>query len=380
MKTEKIAHKEPYAFRSGTKRRCLMICISAALFLAAGFFLCVFAPKKEYSDSERRRLARRPQFCAEMMQSGRFAKEFEAYAADTFPFREQLRRLQAWTAVTVFGHKDHKGLYLADGFLSKQEYPLWEDSLERAVRRFAEVYAKYRTQDSHAWLSVIPDKNCFLAGQSGHLAIDYEALEKIMEQKAEFAEYIKISDLLEKDDYYKTDPHWRQEKITDIAKRLAQRMGTAVWNEYTMHTFRQDFYGAYYGQAALHVSPDTLRYLTADAMDRCTVYDWQNRREIPVYDLQKAAGRDPYEMFLSGPLSLITMENPDAPDQKRLVIFRDSFGSSLAPLLLGGFSQITLVDLRYIRPELLSNYLHLDQCDFLFLYSVLVLNHSETLK
>ena len=36
-----------------------------------------------------------------------------------------------------------------------------------------------------------------------------------MANLADFAEYISISDLLERDDYYKTDTHWRQEKITD---------------------------------------------------------------------------------------------------------------------------------------------------------------------
>ena len=74
------------------------------------------------------------------------------------------------------------------------EYPLQEHSLEQAVQRFEEIYQKYHTEGTRAWLSVIPDKNCFLAKQSGHLSMDYAEFEKMMDQKAAFAEYIQISD------------------------------------------------------------------------------------------------------------------------------------------------------------------------------------------
>ena len=380
MNTENDSPLEQSFVPMKLKRNSRSLCMFAALFFAAGFLLCILVPKKEYSLSERRLFAKCPPFTAETLRSGRFAKEFEAFATDTFPFREQLRRLQAWTAASVFGRKDQNGLYLAKGHLADMEYPMREASLEQAAKRLEEIYQKYHTQGSRAWLSVIPDKNCFLARQSGHLSIDYAEFEKIMAQKAGFAEYIQISDLLDQDDYYKTDPHWRQEKIVDIANRLTQRMGAAVCQDATVHTLDVDFYGAYYGQAARSTAPDTMRYLTTDAMDRYLVYDWQNRTEIPIYNLEKAAGKDPYEMFLSGPLSLLTMENPDAPVKKHLVVFRDSFGSSLAPLLLGGYAKITLVDLRYLRPEVLGNTIDFTGCDFLFLYSVLVLNHSEVWK
>ena len=127
------------------------------------------------------------------------------------------------------------------------------------------------------------------------------------------------------------------------------------------------------------MEPDTLRYLTGEAIDECVVYDWQNKKEISVYNLKRAEGRDPYEIFLSGSLSLISIENSRAQTDKKLVIFRDSFGSSIAPLLIGGYSQITLVDIRYIRPDYLGQFIEFEGCDVLFLYSTLVLNHSEML-
>ena len=96
--------------------------------------------------------------------------------------------------------------------------------------------------------------------------------------------------------------------------------------------------------------------------------------------MEKAYGKDPYEMFLSGSLSLITIENPNATTDKELVIFRDSFGSSIAPLLVEGYAKITLVDIRYITSDLVGRFIDFENQDVLFLYSTLVLNNSVTLK
>ena len=96
--------------------------------------------------------------------------------------------------------------------------------------------------------------------------------------------------------------------------------------------------------------------------------------------MKKANGKDPYEMYLSGPVSLITIENQDTTSDKELIIFRDSFASSITPLLIEAYSKITLVDIRYLRSDFLDKFIDFNHQDILFLYSSLVLNNSETLN
>ena len=96
--------------------------------------------------------------------------------------------------------------------------------------------------------------------------------------------------------------------------------------------------------------------------------------------LEKARGSDPYELFLSGSVSLLTVESPNARTSRELVIFRDSFGSSIAPLLVEGYSSVTLVDIRYLASSRLGGFVDFTGCDVLFLYSAGVLNNSSTLK
>ena len=355
-------------------RKNKLICILFALFFAFGFFLCVLLPKKEYSYSERRKLAQLPKCSKETLWNGTFMSGFDKYSQDQFPFREDFRRLKALTATKVFGRKDNHGIYVTDGFAAAMEYPMKEKHMEQAAQRFRYLYETYLTEENSVFFSVIPDKNCFLAEESGHLSMDYDAFEKTMAKKMDFAEYIQISDLLDRNDYYKTDTHWRQEQITNVADRLASAMGTTSIQDYEKKTVEQDFYGVYAGQSALPLKPDSLCYLTNDTLEQCKVYDYQNNRPGFVYDFQRASGKDPYELFLTGPISLITMENPTAKNSRELILFRDSFGSSIAPLLLDGYSKITLVDIRYIHPDLLGKFVDFRGCDVLFLYSSLVLN------
>ncbi|MFQ8765152.1 MAG: hypothetical protein ACLR8U_00430 [Oscillospiraceae bacterium] len=98
--------------------------------------------------------------------------------------------------------------------------------------------------------------------------------------------------------------------------------------------------------------------------------NFETNQKTAVYDMEKAAGKDPYEMFLSGSVSLLTIENPSAKTDKELVIFRDSFASSLAPLLIDGYTKITLIDIRYLPSARLGSFVTFDNQDVLFLYSV----------
>ena len=171
------------------------------------------------------------------------------------------------------------------------EYPLNESSLDRAAGRFQYLYDKYLNGSNRVFLSVIPDKNCFLARESGHLSMDYAQLESLMAQKVGFADYISISDLLERDDYYRTDTHWRQERITDVAERLAQAMGVTLTQNYEESVLERDFYGVYCGQSALPLAPESIHYLINDAIRDCTVYDYQNNRTGTVYDMDREQRR-----------------------------------------------------------------------------------------
>jgi len=358
--------------------------ITALLVLVVWGVLALTAwisPAREISEAERRPLAQFPEVSTEKVMDGKFMSEFTDYSLDQFPLRDSFRRVKSLFHYHVLGQKDNNGIYLSGGSAAKQEYPLKEASVAHALDRFQYVYDQY-LQNANVFLSIVPDKNYYLAENAGQLAMDYEAMFTAFREGMPWATYIDLTGHLCGEDYYRTDTHWRQENLLSAAGALCEGMGVTApkTEDYTVSELKRPFYGVYYGQAALPMEADTIRLLENELLRSCAVYDYESDRLSKVYDLTKQDSPDLYDVYLSGARALLTIENPNAATDRELILFRDSFGSSMAPLLVSDYAKMTLVDLRYIRSDLLGQYLDFDGKDVLFLYSTLVLNNSASLK
>lgn len=359
-------------------KNVILIVLSALIIILGTVGIFAKTPAK-YSDSERRLLSQKPELKFENMLSGKFMTELEDYMLDQFPLRDSFRKLKSISALYVFRHKATHDLYKLDGYISKLEYPENEDKINNSLSKLNTVYDEYiKGTGCKTYLSIIPDKNYFLAPLGNYPVMNYEKVISDITGSLSFAEYIDIFPLLELSDYYYTDQHWRQEKVTDVAEALANGMGAKIKGDYKENILPVPLYGAYASQLALDSDGDKLIYLTNDIIDSCVVTGYSTGKAVEgsVYDFKKAEGKDAYELFLSGSEPILTIDNPNAESDKELVIFRDSFTSSLAPLLTSGYSRITLVDLRYMRSDLIGNYVNFDSQDVIFLYSTLVFNNS----
>lgn len=360
--------------------------VTSVLVLGFILALSVFAwvkPADDISNSERRELAKLPELSFNTLISGSFMKNFENYTLDQFPLRELFRSIKAQSELGVFNKKSNNDIIEKDGYIIKIEYPLNEQSVENAGEKFKNVYNKYlKDTNTNVYFSIIPDKNYYLISEDeNYLSLDYNKLVTDITEKTSYMKYIDIFSELTIDSYYKTDSHWRQEKILPVAKKLAGEMGIGLIGEYDEISIGKGFDGVYKGQyAMLNVGSDGISVLVNDIIYEAEVFDHQNQKEIPVYDESKCKGRDPYEAYLGGPLSLVTIENENATTDKELIMFRDSYGSSLAPLFIEGYKKITLIDIRYMHPNMIENFVEFNNQDVLFIYSTSVLNNSETLK
>ena len=365
--------------RDSGKYAVIFVCLMAALYFVVT--LCVFIkPAGEYSDTERRLLAQLPAFTWGELWSGKYVGELEEYMTDQFPLRDEMRSVKANFSMNVMKKQDTSNIYVKDGYLCKMEYPMDEDSIYRATSIFENFYETYlKNTEVSPYIAIVPDKNYFLA-DSGVLSMDYEEFYGQVYQQVPHLTPISIAENLQLTDYYKTDTHWKQEEIIDVAATLAEYMDVPFEGDFTQEKTDVPFYGVYYGQAGLDVPPDEIVYCTSDRLKECIVYDHENDKEIPLYNKQSLVGRDPYEMFLGGNISLATIESPNALSDKELVVLGDSFSRSLLPLLAESYQKITLVDIRYIWSGQVGNYVEFTDQDVLFLYSTSVINDSITLK
>ena len=363
----------------------IIILLLTGAFIMSMLVFQVLSPDKKLSDTERRALQSMPKVNAETIKSATFMKDFETYTQDQFPFRDTFRKLKVQAALNLFKQKEVHDLYLYKGYIAKMEYPKNQVMIEHAAERFKNIYEMYlKDTDVQIFSSIVPDKNYFLGSQSGHLAMDYDQFIEGFKGLTDYMKYIDIRDQLSIQDYYYTDTHWRQEALIPVAQVLAEVMHTTVLNkeDYETKAYDKPFYGVYVGQLGLSVAPDTINYLTNQTLEQCVVTSYDTGKPVgkPMSNFEKASGKDAYELFLSGSDALLTIENPNATTNKELVLFRDSFGSSIAPLLVSGYQKVTLVDMRYINSALIGKFIDFKDQDVLFLYSTLVLNNSMSLK
>lgn len=366
------------------QKRIKNIAVTFAFLITLAFLvgMCVkmYMNPAETSDSERRPLAQFPtEITWESIVDRTSIEKFEEYSVDQFPFREFFRGLKAKFQLYVLGLDENNGLAVKDGYIAKIEPEFTEEIVEYSIGRLQYVYEKFLKENGgNHYVALVPDKNYYLGKEYGYPAPDYDKLAEDVRKALSGMTYIDLFETLELTDYYRTDTHWSQEKIGEVADKLLAELGAAdrVTGNYKENTL-YPFHGVYYGQSALNPEPDTITYLTSDILDNCTVYDYETGQTYGIYDFEKFEGKDGYDFFLSGTKALLRVDNPNATTDEELIIFRDSFGSSITPLLAEGYKSIYLVDIRYVMPDLLDRFIDFEGKDTLFLYSALILNSKS---
>lgn len=296
---------------------------------------------------------------------------------DNFYQRETFRKLKTSVELDVFKKQDVNKIYKYNDFLVEQIYPLDEKSVTNLTNKINYIKDSYLKETNKIYYSIIPDKNYYT--DNNHLKLDYDKMKQIMQNNLKDLQYIDIFQDLGLDSYYYTDSHWKQEKLQNVAKTIAQNMNFNIsenYNEQKITTFK----GVYAGQLPINTKEDEIRILINNTIGYANVYNYETKEQGEIYNFKKLNGYDKYDIYLSGATPLIEISNSNNKENKTLIIFRDSYASSLAPLLTEGYSKITLVDTRYISPKILNEYVDFENADILFIYSTLVINNSRALK
>lgn len=346
-------------------------------FMFIGFIftfsiLNIIVPDEEISSTERRNLASFPKFEFD----SDWISDVDKYFLDHFVLREEFRSLKAIYNYYILGKLDNNDIYLKDDYIFKSNYPTNKKSISNFKDKVTRLNSLV-SSGNKVYMMVIPDKNYYLKSDE-FLHIDYNYIYNEVESLG--FEMIDVRDCLELRDYYETDTHWRQERLNDVVVKMSKSMNFTDYDiDYKKNTFDK-FYGVYYGESAVKRNSEKLVYLTSDLFDRVNVKYLENKDLTTLYNLDKLNGLDAYDVYLDGASSYIEIYNDKAVSNKELVIFRDSFGSSLTPLLVNSYKKITLIDNRYISSDYFLNYVEFTNQDVLFMYSTLFINESGTLK
>lgn len=343
-------------------------------FLVSILFLQILVPDQVISSTERRELQKIPDFSLGSLKDGSFMVDFEKYLLDQFAFREKFRSIKSIVETQVFHKEDVNGYFEYQDHITKLNYPDNPEMIDAFLNYITKIQDMY-FKGNLVYFAMVPDKNYYM----DTLKLDYSMMKEHLSQLD--LTTIDLEESLFLNSYYKTDPHWRQEKLEGVIKKLAGEMNFDFdMSEFKLESYNA-FLGAYYGQYSQKMLAEDLYFLSHHDFESLYIKNFEKvTEEFNVYDQEKLDGFDPYSMFLCGASPLLSIKNLKSKSDKELIVFRDSFASSLVPLLIPSYREITMVDTRYMSYQSLEHFIDIKDQDILFLYSSLVINNSVMLK
>ena len=352
----------------------LTVILFAAIVLAVPVYW-LFFPQKTFSDSERRYLKEAPRLSAQKLSDWSYDDQIEGYLADHMPLRDALVGANAYFTL-VTGRQVSAEIFCdRDGYLVEAPVDFQEGEIETRLKRIAALGEKTGLEPK---LLIVPStgyvRNDRLPRTLAALYRDEEALRRIEETPC--VSLVPIAETFRTQGqtwYYRTDHHWTADGAYAAYTAYMRAVGHEPLDHdaFYHHTIK-GYVGSTRSRSALWLSrADTI---TVDEPIGCTVrvsfsdddgiYD-----SLFFYDHLKEY--DWYPLFLDGNHPVTVIENESAPqDAPVLVMVKDSFGNTLAPLLVPSYRTIVMVDPRYYKQsvsELCETY---GADELLFCYSI----------
>lgn len=336
----------------------------------------ILIPDQKTSDTENRPLQHKPAFRMSALMQGNYQRELETYLSDQFPLRSTWVKIHANFEHQI-GRNEINGIFIGKENMLFQESVVPGNTLIQQKQDALNAFAK-KHQDLTISMLLAPNKATILEEYlPGSIASQNQQryMQKFLKGLKDPIHVVDVSSSLKKHKneyiYYRSDHHWTSKGAYQAFEAWKQAMLPDEKRlSYDYYTVNDSFYGTlantsgYYRGKADHVeictSKDDPRYTVK--------YASLKKASTSLFDQRKAAGSNPYEVFLSGNQPLIDISTT-TENTKHLLILKDSYANSFIPYLLPYYSKITVVDPRYYYEDLEQLIQDREISDVLFLYN-----------
>lgn len=335
--------------------------VSAVVFLAILIILplaTLFSHKEYFSETENRKLAEFPKFSMKTVMDKSFMNGFETYISDHFINR--LGWIETKTGIELaLGKKELNGIYIADERLMEKlptiDYSAIDKSVD-AINKFSEnnssvpVYCLLAPTSAGIYMDELPknapqeDQKALIDYVYGNLNDNITAIDVYNILYTMKDEYI----------YYRNDHHWTSLGAYYAYNATIQKLGFSpiVYDKYDIEHASDSFKGTFYSTSLYDkVKADTIDIYRYDEGANVTDYivnDGKSETEYDsIYFRDYLTQKDKYSTYLGPNQPLVTIKT-DVHNDKKLLVIKDSYAHCFAPFLTQHYSEITLIDLRYI--------------------------------
>lgn len=375
MEQQEARRRSRSLFRRNDHSNAIWVCIPALAFVLICTVVTVAGPARSYSESENRMLAQMPAVSRDALFDGSWFAGLESAFADQFPGRD------SWIAAKLrfdcfFGAQQSSGVYLGkEGYLIQQPSDPNEAALTanlEAMKAFCKDHL-----ETAMYVTLVPNAVTVLADKlpaNAPVPDQRMQLDEIRKKLQGGPAFVDVCDALlahrEEALYYRTDHHWTSLGARYGFEAMAPALKIQPGKEYRIYTVSDSFEGTLAARSGCHIAQDRVQlYVPQPEPDYKVVYSDSGAICASLYDRTALETRDHYTVFFGGNHPRIdittTVEN-----QRRLLIFKDSYANCFVQFLTPYFEQIILVDPRYYYDDVSILMKQNQITDVLFLYNL----------
>ncbi len=318
-----------------------------------------FSEKQEFSETRNGKLAEFPDFTAKKVYNGSFTSGVETYISDHFAGHDSWVTLKTVTEL-LSGKKESNNIYiLKDRLVEKIAEPKEEiiSKSVKGIRTFAEKnnvkpYLMIVPTQAEIYSSELPanapnpDQQAFIGDIYSELSDCTVPIDVYSVLSANSSDYI----------YYRTDHHWTTKGAFLAYTAASKRMNFTPLTEddYDIEHAGENFRGTFFSKVLYDgITPDTLDiWLPANGGEEPVVEITSTFDEAPavhegMYFREYLDVKDKYSTFFGTNQPMIRLRTGNKGG--RLLIFKDSYAHCFVPFLSQHYSEITMLDLRYIQ-------------------------------
>ncbi len=367
--------------------------VSAILFMTILIILplaTLFSNKEYFSETENRNLAKFPKFSLKTIMDKTFMNGFETYISDHFIGRIDWIETKVGIELAV-GKKELNGVYITDERLIEKlpepDYNETDKAIE-AINTFSQnnketpVYMLLAPTSAGIYEDELP-KNAPQVNQKEFINYVYNNLNENITT-------IDIFNILNslKDEYlyYRNDHHWTSLGAYYAYNATIQKLGFSpiVYDKYNIEHASDSFKGTFYSNSLYNkIKADTVDIYSYDEGSKVTEYIVNNGKEELNYDSiyfrEFLDQKDKYSTYLGQNQPLVTIKT-DVHNDKKILIIKDSYAHCFAPFLTQHYSEITLLDLRYVNTSAKDIVNISDYSQVLLLYNASTFTTDENVK
>lgn len=337
----------------------LITCIAFFAILISMPIITAILPKKEFSEMENTSLKKMPKISAKTIFNRTYMNDLETYISDHFAGR--VGWIKGRTILeTSLGKQERNGIYILENRLvekiSEPDYASVDKGIE-AINKFAEandvpVFVMIVPTSADIYADELPE-NAPNVDQQKFISYVYENLNKPVTTIDVYQTMFS-----NRDDYiyYRTDHHWTTKGAYLAYAAAGKRMGYDPVPDdlYDIEHAGIDFIGTFYSKALYDgVEKDTLDFYhfvegsSVKEVEVTTNYGQEPDVYSSMYFREYLGVKDKYSSFLGTNKPLITIRSEN--DGGKLLVIKDSYAHCYVPFLTQHYSEITLLDMRYIN-------------------------------